>query len=359
MTTTSANKSDAKSLQFGFRMKLLSWFATNRRDLPWRKNVTPYSVWVSEIMLQQTVVATAIPYFERWRQRFPDVESLATASEREVLRFWEGLGYYARARNLHRAARILVTDFAGALPNDREQLRSLPGIGEYTASAIMSIAFGEEHPVFDANVRRVVRRFLGQRTWSKTAERRARSFVAAAIPNKNPGAFNEAVMELGQSVCLNRNPKCSTCPLHSHCRAYKLGLQDSIPGSRTGHTQQRESKLILLLNRGRLLATKKEQGLFAGLWVLPKVAANHSASSLIKSLANCPDSLAPTFAGSLRKRTHHYTQYAERLTPVIYELERVPAHPADGWHWLRLDRLESYPFPSVYRSILNDLRDSR
>src|SRR5262245_1124236 len=205
---------------------LIQWFGESQRILPWRSSYDPYHVWISEIMLQQTQVETVIPYFERWMTVLPDVASLATADEHSVLSLWAGLGYYSRARNLMEAAKILVREHDGVLPADYEALRSLPGIGQYTAGAILSIAFNQAYPVVDGNVRRVLSRLYG---WED--DRPARLWEAAEklVRSAEPRQINQAIMELGATVCSFRAPRCLVCPIQSDCIAYKTGKQLLIP----------------------------------------------------------------------------------------------------------------------------------
>jgi A/G-specific adenine glycosylase len=218
--------------------RLLGWFRGHRRALPWRTTRDPYRIWVSEVMLQQTTVQAVIPFYERWLRLFPDVKTLARASRQEVLRAWQGLGYYARARNLHDASRAVVREFAGRLPDDLGQLRSLPGLGPYTAAAVASIAFDRPCPVLDANVRRVVMRLenIAPRDGPRT-DRIILDFLAPRLPSRGAGDFNQAVMELGALVCKPRNPLCLLCPLRPSCRAAKAGRQELIPPPRKSATK--------------------------------------------------------------------------------------------------------------------------
>jgi A/G-specific adenine glycosylase len=339
-----------------FRRKLVRWFATHRRDLPWRRDVSPYSVWISEIMLQQTVVKTVIPFFERWLGRFPDIAAIASADEREVLTLWEGLGYYSRARNIHRAARLMVQQHGGRLPDNYDTLRGLPGIGEYTAAAIMSLAFSKPYPVIDANARRVVSRVLALQKQGRTAEKEVKTFLEQAMPPRKAGQFNEAIMELGQTVCLSRRPLCESCPLKTFCLAFRNDLQDLIPSKTTSRTIQKRSILLLLISNGRILARRKESGTFRGLWLLPTIPDNGRSKAAIAAFFDRCVKAETSLISAPRPRTHYYTSYAQRLKPVVYDVAGKGACPADGWRWLKLIEIDSYPFPSVYRRILDELR---
>ena len=220
-----------------FAARLLTWMEQARRDLPWRRNRTPYAVWISEVMLQQTQVATVSPYFERWLNRFPDIAALAAAPLDDVLKQWEGLGYYARARNLQRAAQVMVERHEGQVPGDRAALLALPGIGRYSAGAILSIAFGQAEPILDGNVRRVLCRLadiagdprepkVAERLWQISAE-----MVLAAPPGR-AGEFNEALIELGALICTPDAPECPRCPVQTYCLAYRRGTTALRPAKR-------------------------------------------------------------------------------------------------------------------------------
>ncbi len=210
---------------------LLSWYRTRRRDLPWRRKISPYRTWISEIMLQQTTVAAVIPHFERFLKRFPDIRSLARAAEEEVLGAWAGLGYYSRARNLRKAAQEIVARHAGKFPCDFDSVLALPGIGRYTAGAILSIAFAKPYPVLDGNVMRVFARFFGIRKDIKKAETNKEMWAVAEklLDRRHPGDWNQALMELGATVCLPEAPDCGLCPVSRSCVAFKKGLQSELP----------------------------------------------------------------------------------------------------------------------------------
>ncbi|MFW6124955.1 MAG: A/G-specific adenine glycosylase, partial [Pirellulales bacterium] len=236
-----------------FRRRLLRWYARSARDLPWRRTHDPYAIWVSEIMLQQTQVAAVVPYFERFLAAFPTVSELACATEHDVLRLWEGLGYYSRARNLHRAAHQVDRNYGGRVPDDPKQLADLPGIGRYTAGAIASIAFDRRTPILEANTRRVLSRLAALREDPRTAtaERRLWQFADRILPRSRPGRFNQALMELGAEVCRPRDPACGRCPVHLHCRAYRAGLQHALPLPGRPTKVQRVREAAVVVRRGR------------------------------------------------------------------------------------------------------------
>ena len=255
------------------RARLLDWYDSNRRELPWRRTRDPYAIWISETMLQQTRVETVIPYYERFLDRFPDVQTLADADSEDVYSMWAGLGYYSRAKNLHAAARTVVDQFEGELPNHADALRTLPGIDRYTAGAVASIAFGRTEAVVDGNVARVLSRVLGIREDIALREVAARLWAEAATLaiGERPGDLNQALMELGALVCTVRAPHCKACPLRRACDAYGVGDADELPIKRMQAKVQRIRAVAVWLRRGgRVLAVKRAAGgLLGGLWELP------------------------------------------------------------------------------------------
>jgi A/G-specific adenine glycosylase len=243
------------------RKKLARWYEKNARDLPWRRTRDPYAIWISEIMLQQTRVAAAIPYYERFLARFPNAESLTAASETEVLTAWSGLGYYSRARNLHRAARAIAE--LGAFPTEYDRIRELPGVGEYTAAAVASIAFGLAHAVVDGNVKRVIARLTGD------AHVNVQDAASRLLDRKHPARSNQALMELGALVCLPRDPLCEACPIAKECEARKNGTQAQLPLKKPRQQTGRiRLTLLVIRRRGKILLTPSPR--VRGFWDLPE-----------------------------------------------------------------------------------------
>ena len=315
---------------------LLAWFDGALRDLPWRRDHDPYRVWISEIMLQQTRVETVIPRFERWLARFPTLESLAGAEIDDVLAEWEGLGYYSRARNLHAAARIVRDRPGGGLPGSAAELRQLPGIGEYTAGAIASIAFDRPEPAIDVNARRVLSRLfdVADPSASELAER-----VAAIIPSERPGDFNQALIELGATVCLARSPHCDRCPLSAACLARSRGTVAERPGrARRPAIPTFELGVAAIVSpAGRtLLARRRESEMLGGLWEFPGrvvergedagSAAERAAAALLDSAVRVRPLAAVAHAYSHRR--HVYRAF-------LFESEEAAPDPAavagGGW----------------------------
>lgn len=255
---------------------LLSWFDCNARILPWREEPTPYRVWISEIMLQQTRVEAVKPYFERFLQAFPNVEALAAAEEDRLLKMWEGLGYYNRVRNLQRAAQEIIDRFDGEMPADYEELLSLPGIGSYTAGAVSSIAFGKKVPAVDGNVLRVISRVTASRRdiAEGSTKKQMEVTLGKVMPEDRPGAFNQALMEVGATVCIPRGePMCGECPFRSLCLSQRYDFTGEIPVKKTARARKIEERTVFLLHDGwRVLVRKRPaKGLLAGLYEFPNV----------------------------------------------------------------------------------------
>ncbi|HEX7049345.1 MAG TPA: A/G-specific adenine glycosylase [Longimicrobiales bacterium] len=355
------------------RERLLAFYDARRRDLPWRADTDPYRVWVSEVMLQQTRVDAAIPYYERWMQRFPTLTALADADIDEVLRHWQGLGYYARARNLHRAARVLRERHHGRIPADPDALRRLPGIGDYTAGAIASIAFGIPAAAVDGNVRRVLCR-LYDLPDPTPAELRRRA--AALVPDERPGDFNQALMELGATLCTPRTPRCDDCPVATWCRARARGTTHQRPATGPARTvpEHDVGTAVVRTPAGRLLLRRRpEEGMLGGLWEFPG-AEPRDGETPAAAAARAARSCAvrdPIPDGALGSITHTFTH--RRITYHAYRF-RVDAEPAamvesrrrarprgtpagedDAVAWVELAGLDAYALPAAQRGIVGML----
>lgn len=259
---------------------LLRWFDRAKRDLPWRRTKDPYAIWISEVMLQQTQVATVIPYFERFLERFPTLQSLAETPQADVLSLWSGLGYYSRARNLHRAAQVVTQVHAGVLPACVDQLLELPGFGRYTAGAVASIAFGIQAPLVDGNVSRVLTRLFA--VDDEKREKRVWELASSLVPRGRPGDFNQSLMELGATVCVPVAPLCLLCPVRSHCQALAQGRVDQLPPPKVRAARKPLNLAVAVCRKGaRLLLMRRDDGgLFGGLWELPSADAQTLPSLL-------------------------------------------------------------------------------
>lgn len=329
---------------------LLSWYTTHYRALPWRQSLDPYRIWISEIMLQQTRVEAVLPYYERFLHCCPDVYSLASLPEDRLLKLWEGLGYYSRARNLQKAARIIVKDYDGALPADYDELLTLPGIGEYTAGAIASIAYDIPVPAVDGNVMRVLARLTGDSTdvLSSGAKRHFGDLARRMLPSTHAGRFNQALMELGETVCLPRaNPDCAQCPWNDCCRAYIDDRVQNLPVRAKKKPRRIESRTVAVVivvgDTPRVLLHKRaENGLLANLWELPNALENESPLPT-KIMNQCYEDT------SLIKAKHVFSHVEWHMTGRLYRMPNT-ALP-EGYRAVSLAELEQdYALPSAFRA---------
>ncbi|MCA2981278.1 MAG: A/G-specific adenine glycosylase [Myxococcaceae bacterium] len=340
MPATADERLDAAARQRpALRASLLEWFDRARRDLPWRRTSDPYAIWISEVMLQQTQVDRVVPYFERFLERFPTVTALAAATVEDVLGVWRGLGYYSRARNLHAAACVVAGAHAGRLPDEVEGLLALPGFGRYTAGAVASIAFGREAPLVDGNVARVLSRLfeLDAPPGDKAREALLWQLAATLVRGERPGDFNQALMELGATVCTPASPTCLLCPVRAWCRAQARGRQAEVPPAKKQPPRKRLELAVALAQRGELvlLARRAERGLFGGLWELPSLPLERgdNAYASLRKLFGKRATIGPEMLVLERTLTHR--DLVLRLFPVALP-PRLKA-PPDGyveWRWV-------------------------
>ncbi len=354
------NETDGLNPTAVFRRKLLGWYRAHRRDLPWRASRDPYRIWISEVMLQQTTVAAVIPYFLHWMERFPDIEKLSRASLQEVLTAWQGLGYYQRARNLHRAARIIVSEHEGCIPDDYDSLRSLPGFGPYTTAAVLSIAYDLPFLAMDANLRRVGMRLVGLRGESAPRHDRTLSaYLEPYLPSRNPGTFNQALMELGAQVCRARNPACLICPLIEFCRAYALGEQEIIPRPRRRTTIHLEAVIGVIREGDRFLIQKRpDTGLLAGLWEFPggKLKPGETPEQALRRELREELGVDLDDTDYLTTVEHTYTQFRVTLHAYACRLRQRPKLNLDKRRWVTLSGMRRFPFASGSVRIIRKLR---
>lgn len=341
--------------------RILAWFAENKRDLPWRDIADPYSIWVSEVMLQQTQVDTVIPFYHRFLSRFPTVESLADASLQEVLKAWENMGYYARARHLHRAAREIAESMDGRVPNTYEDLLGLPGIGSYTASAILSFAFGERRPAVDGNMRRVVCRLFSiqDSVEQPRTKKRILELATEMISSADPASFNHAVMDLGATVCTPRNPSCPVCPVQEACLAFGQGNQEALPITRKKKPipHKHMTAGIMADEQGRLLIIKRpNRGLLGGLWKFPG-GLKGSEETLKQGLIRCVREelgIGVEVQEALASVEHAYTHF--RVTLHAFRCQWRTGKPkvldCQDYQWSDPKNFSNFPFSKADRKII-------
>lgn len=344
--------------------RLLSWYGQNGRALPWRGHTDPYTVWVSEIMLQQTRVEAVIPYFSRWMERFPTIAALAQASQQDVLVVWEGLGYYNRARNLHRAAQMVVSDHGGKLPADVRALRELPGIGAYTAGAIASIAFGLDEVALDGNIRRVLARVFNVTQAARSAEGESRlmELALAYLPMGQAGDYNQGLMDLGAAICTPRAPDCRHCPLADMCQSLEMGVVEQRPVTKDKTVKPHYTVTAAVICRdGKvLIAQRPLDGLLGGLWEFPggKQKPGESLESSLQREIREDLGVDIQVGGALGVYRHAYTHF--RITLHAFGCmmfngdEPFPLQVMDV-RWVFLKELASYPMGKIDRQIASRL----
>jgi A/G-specific adenine glycosylase len=302
-----------------FHTAVLQWFDNHgRKNLPWQHPITPYRVWISEIMLQQTQVTTVINYFERFMQQLPTVQALAQASEDTVLHLWTGLGYYTRARNLHRAAKMIITEFNGELPANLDQLQQLPGIGRSTAAAILSIAFQQPAAILDGNVKRVLNRYLAFTTVNAQVEKQLWEIAELFAPIKRCGDYTQAMMDLGATICTRTKPQCNSCPLQQTCQGYASGAPTQFPAKKIkAALPVKHGKLIILQNKaGEILLEKRPgAGIWGGLWCLPAWDETMELSLWCKQVFG----LTIKNPQTLPEFRHTFSHYHYQITPILVQ----------------------------------------
>jgi A/G-specific adenine glycosylase len=346
------------------RSALLRWFAAGARDLPWRRTRDPYAVWVSEIMLQQTRVQAVVPFYTRFLGRFPTVEKLARAPLDAVLKSWEGLGYYSRARNLHVAAKMIVARCGGQLPDTADGLRTLPGIGRYTAGAIASIAFGRREPLVDGNVARVLCRLfrIHGNPQKPRVQKTLWSLAKDLLPPRKVGQFNQALMELGSEICVPRHPRCNDCSVSRFCEARKHGEQDRLPTRVAKKRLPSYTVAVGVIHRaGRILIDKRNpEGLLGGLWEFPggKQRPGESLETALRREVREELAIAIRIERPLTVVEHTYSHFHVRIH--AFECTYLSGTPrclaCAAFKWVRLADLGRYAFPAANRKIIQALR---
>jgi A/G-specific adenine glycosylase len=342
--------------------RLLDWFDVHgRHDLPWQKNACPYSIWVSEIMLQQTQVATVLAYYDRFIARFPTVRALAAAELDDVLGSWAGLGYYARARNLHRAARTVVEEFHGELPTTLDELMMLPGIGRSTAGAILALSRGERVPILDGNAKRVLARYHAIEGWpgEPAVARELWAVAELHTPSRRVAHYTQAIMDLGATLCTKHRPACTVCPLSNECRACRSGRQAQLPASRPARARPHRRVAALLIvdaQRRVLLERRPEHGIWGGLFSLPEIGIEDSAAEwCAQRLGVSPPSETP-----LAPIAHAFTHFDLDIEPRLVTLgsESAAVMDRDDWLWYNPeDRSLRVGLPAPIEALLRSLRN--
>ncbi|HOW36472.1 MAG TPA: A/G-specific adenine glycosylase [Candidatus Omnitrophota bacterium] len=339
-----------------FTQKLLFWYRRNARDLPWRRTKDPYKIWISEIMLQQTTVNAVIPYYKRWVKEFPSIQSVADAPLQKILRFWQGLGYYQRARNIHKSAKTISKNYFRRIPRDLNILKKLPGFGAYTVGAVLSIAFDYPMTIIDANIRRVVMRQLAIKGRADNShDGKISLFLKGVLPGEHCGDFNQALMELGALVCRNKEPLCSVCPVKGGCAAYKKGIQEIIPQPKNRRIKEIDVSVAVIKRNNRYFIQKRpSRGLLADLWEFPggKIIPGETQKQALER--ELLEELGIRVYGlrHFADVQHFYTQFRVKLHVWICGV--ASGIPSDKTHrWVRPDDFSKYPMPSGSAKIVD------
>ncbi len=343
-----------------FAQRLLAWFDQHgRKNLPWQHNITPYRVWLSEIMLQQTQVATVIPYFQRFTDTFPTVDDLANAPEDEVLHLWTGLGYYARARNLHKAAKMVSHELEGQFPSDIEGLTALPGVGLSTAGAIRSIAFQKRAPILDGNVKRVLARYHTVEGWYGTSKtgKELWSYAEQYTPTQRVADYTQAIMDLGATLCTRSKPNCPACPMHTSCQAYLTNTTADFPHKKPKKSiPTKHTTMLMLLNEdGEVLLEKRPpSGIWGGLWSFPEVGSD---GDIIEAIANKQLSTINS-AEQWAEHKHTFSHYHLMITPIAQQVTTQQASQmmeANQQVWYNMHQPSNLGLAAPVKRLLNKL----
>ena len=347
------------------RRSLLNWYQQRGRDLPWRRSREPYPIWISEIMLQQTQVKTVIPYYQRWLAAFPTIDSLAKADLQSVLKVWQGLGYYSRARNIHKTAQLIVSKYGGNFPTDIGAVISFPGIGRTTAGGILSAAFDQPQPILDGNVKRILAR-LGAITIPLTKQTKILwHWSEVLLDKKHPRDFNQAIMDLGATVCLPRTPYCLKCPWTDHCLAHTYNLQSRIPmKEKTAPLPHKNIGVAVITNNESqiLIDRRRPEGLLGGMWEFPggKVEAEESIQDCIAREIKEELGITIKVGDHLTTIQHTYSHF--RVTLNVHWCEYVSGEPqpleCDEVRWVMPQDLGDYPFPKANEKIIEEILKS-
>lgn len=346
------------------RASLLSWYRQSGRKLPWRQTRDPYAIWVSEIMLQQTQVKTVIPYYDRWLQQFPTIQDLAAAEQQQVLKVWQGLGYYARARNLHRAAQEIVQTYGGVFPDQLSLVLSLPGIGRTTAGGILSAAFNQPTPILDGNVKRVLARLVALHVPPGKAIASLWQLSEQLLDPEQPRDFNQALMDLGATICTPAKPACLLCPWNANCQAYNLGMQSELPmtETRTPIPHKLIGVAVIWNDQQQILIDRRPQsGLLGGLWEFPggKVEPGETIQDCIRREIQEELGIEVEVGDRLITVDHTYTHF--RVTLEVHYCRHLSGVPqpieCDEVRWVTLEEIDQFPFPKANVQIIDALRN--
>lgn len=349
-----------------FREALLLWYEKHHRKLPWRETKNPFFIWISEVMLQQTQVKKALEYYENFIQKFPDVHSLAQADVQDVLKAWEGMGYYARARNLHKASKLIVFEMNGTIPANYSDFRRLPGAGDYITAAVLSLAFDMPYAVVDGNVKRVIARLMRvEAPVNASSSNKSFQNMADLLLDRNqPGTFNQAMMELGAIICRPKNPDCSVCPVSSFCQAFALNEQAKFPVTiRSRETPEYQISVALILKNERILITRrKPEGLLGGLWEFPGGRRREEEPADIACIRNIREKLNINISKLefFTHVTHAYSHFKIQVDVFrcCVRSGKISLNGPVDYRWIRLEEIDEFPFHAAHHKFIPMLKAS-
>ena len=342
---------------------LIEWYRKNKRYMPWRETKDPYKIWLSEVMLQQTQVKTVIPYYKKWIENFPSFESVARAELDSLLKLWEGLGYYNRCKNFHKAVNIIVKNYYSTLPKKIEEFKSLPGVGEYTAAAVYSISFSENYPVLDGNVKRVMCRMLGVRHFTSFNKKKILSKLSKWIDQNDPGTFNQALMELGNQICRPKNPLCNQCPISVNCKGFGVDNPESYPISKPKSPVPWYEVLtgIIWSNDSFLILKRYGYSHLTNLWELPggkiqiKEKKQNQLINMLKNKYNLNVSDL-TLLGSIHHKYSHFGIHLSGFNCRIKNINRIKTN--QPFRWIKTDEISQYAFPKANHKLFCLLKNN-
>ncbi len=345
-----------------FTQAILSWYYKNKEDFPWRLTNDPYKIWISEIMLQQTQVKTVIPFYQNWVKKFPTIYDVASAPDEVLFKYWEGLGYYNRVNNFRIACNEIIKSYNGVIPQTKSELMDLKGIGDYTSSAIASIAFKKNNYVVDGNVKRIMARILCLKDFSKPSVKKMDKFLSANIDSTNPGDFNQSLMDLGRSICKPRKPLCKSCPISSACKSYLNNNTHKYPilKKKKNKLPHYEIGVGIIWHNNKVLITKrKKNALLGGLWEFPggKVMKNESIQNCIKREISEELSINVKVSSFITEVNHRYSHFSINLHAYhcFYKNGDIVCNAADDWKWISISQLNQFPFPKANHYIFPHL----
>jgi len=341
---------------------LLKWYRQKKRQLPFRSTKDPYKIWVSEVMLQQTQVSTVIPFYKKWIKQFPTLSSVAISKPGILLKQWEGLGYYRRCGNFHKASKIIVENHNGIIPSDYDTFKSLPGVGDYTAGAVLSIAFGKAFPAIDGNVTRVIARLYGMKNLTKFNKLKIKNFIELLLPQTEPGNFNQSLMELGALVCRPKSPKCSECPISGHCKAFQSLVPENYPKIFKKKIKPHYNVVTgIFWRKNKFYIQKRSRdSMLGGLWEFPggKVENNESLeNALIRELQEETGS-TPIIKKKIISIDHAYSHFSITLHCYHCIEKDSKIIPRNNSNWISTDEIDKYSFPKANHKIFNFLNEN-